>query len=819
MAEKQLPSHARVVIVGGGVMGVGLAYHLGHEGWGEDTVLLEKAELTSGSTWHAAGQITHSTSSYGLGKMVDYNIGLYSGALERETGQAVTWHGCGSFRLAYTEDEMDWLRHTLSVGRSLGFNIELVDPDFIAEKHPFYNLEGVIGALHTPDDGHVDPTNVTMAMAAGARQKGVQIFRRCRATNITQAENGEWVVETEKGTITCEHVVNAGGTYARQMGEWSGLQLPMTSMTHHYFVTEDVPEFKGLDTELPVIRDDRMVSGYIRMEQKKGLIGIYEKENSNSVWHDECPWDYENWLFDADYDRVMPWLENSLERMPIFAELGITREVHGAISHPPDGNPMVGPAGGVKNYWCCCGTQIGIGWGPGLTRELAKWMVHGSADINMREFDPRRFGQYAVKDWQVEKAHEDYKLRHEIPFPHFNRLAGRPIKPSPLYERLKEKGAVYEEVFGHERPRWFARDGVAQQDHYSFRRNEVFDMVGHECRAVRENVGIMDISAFTKVEVAGPDAEVFLDRLVANRLPKKVGGIALTHMLNRRGRIELETTVVKLDEGRYYLVCAAFFENRLVDHLNQNLTGEHADIILRSNDWAAIALNGPNTREVLGACTDAPLDNANFRWLTAQEIAVAGHKLWAFRMSYAGELGWEFHIPRDSALAVYDALWAAGEAHGITDYGSFAMNALRMEKGFKGAGELTNEVTLPEADVMRFARLDKDYLGVEATRVSAQQQAKGEMPWVCAYLEIEPDGVEDGHGGEAVIADGQVVGATASVAFGHTYGKILAFAYVRQWANTPGKEVEVVIAGHPRKAKILADPVYDPESTLPRTDA
>ena len=810
MPGNELPSQARVVIVGGGVMGVGLAYHLAHEGW-TDVVLLEKAELTSGSTWHAAGQITHSTSSFGLGKCVDYNIGLYSGALEAETGQAVTWHGCGSFRLAYTEDEMDWLRHTLSVGRSLGFNIELVGPDRVAELHPFYNLDGVLGALHTPDDGHVDPTNVTMAMAAGARQLGARIIRRCRATNITQAANGEWVVETERGTIRCEHVVNAGGTYARQMGEWSGLQLPMTSMTHHYFVTEPVPQFQDLDHELPVIRDDRKVSGYIRMEQKRGLIGIYEKENSNSVWHDHCPWDYENWLFDADYDRVMPWLEESLNRMPIFADLGIQREVHGAISHPPDGNPLIGPAPGVRNYWCCCGTQIGIGWGPGLTRELARWMVHGAADISMRDYDPRRFGAYASKDWQVTKAHEDYKLRHEIPFPHFNRLAGRPIKPSPLYDRLKAKGAVFEEVYGHERPRWFAKDGVEQRDHYSFRRNVVHDMVAAECRAVRRAVGIMDISAFTKVEVSGPDARALLDRLVANRLPQKVGGIALTHMLNRRGRIELETTVVKLAEDRYYLVCAAFFEQRLLDHLTQQRDEENVDIILRSDDWAALSLNGPRTREVLAACTEADLSNAGFKWLTAQEIDVAGHRLWAFRMSYAGELGWELHMPRDSALAVYDALWAAGAPHGIADYGSFAMNALRMEKAFKGAGELTNEVTLAEADVLRFARTDKEYLGKDRT-------LNPDLRWVCTYLEVEPDGQNDGHGGEAVLLDGKVVGSTASVAYGHTVGKILAFAYVEPQANVPGTEVQVVIAGAPRRGRILGAPAYDPQSLRPRTD-
>ncbi|MEL6608887.1 MAG: FAD-dependent oxidoreductase [Pseudomonadota bacterium] len=805
------PTQARVVIVGGGVMGVGLAYHLGHEGWGAETVLLEKAELTSGSTWHAAGQITHSTSSFGLGKCVDYNIGLYSGALEAETGQAVTWHGCGSFRLAYTEDEMDWLRHTLSVGRALGFNIELVGPDRVAELHPFYNLDGVLGALHTPDDGHVDPTNVTMSMAAGARQKGVRIIRNCRATNITQDAGGEWVVETEQGTIRCEHVVNAGGTYARQMGEWSGLQLPMTSMTHHYFVTEPVPEFADLSEELPVIRDDKKVSGYIRMEQKRGLIGIYEKENPNSVWHDHCPWEYENWLFDADYDRVMPYLEESLNRMPIFAELGIQREVHGAISHPPDGNPLIGPAPGVRNYWCCCGTQIGIGWGPGLTRELARWMVHGAADISMRDYDPRRFGSYATKDWQVVKAHEDYCLRHEIPFPHLNRLAGRPIKPSPIHDLLKAKGAVHEEVYGFERPRFFAK-GIAQEDHYSFNRTPVDDMVAAEVKAVRERVGIIDVTAFTKVRVSGDLAD--LDRLIANKVPVKDGGITLAHMLNEAGRIELETTVVRLPsaagQDSAYLVCAAFFEQRLLDHLAKHAPGLRVEAL--SDTWSALAINGPLARDVLGACTDADLSNAGFRWLSGQTIRVAGHEVLALRVSYAGELGWELHMPNAACHDVYTALWAAGTPMGIVDYGSFAMNAMRMEKGFKGAGELTNEVTLAEADVLRFARGDKDYLGRDKT-------LNEDLRWVCAYLEIEPDGVADGHGGEAVMLDGTVVGSTASVAYGPTVGKILAFAYVQPHAAVPGTALEVIIHGSARAARVLGEPAYDPQSLLPRTDA
>jgi len=812
MIQSTIPSQAKVVIVGGGIMGCGLAYHLAHAGW-MDVVLLEKAELTSGSTWHAAGQITHSTSSFGLGKCVDYNIGLYAGALEKETNHNVTWHGCGSFRLAYLEDEMDWLRHTLSVGRSLGFNIELVDTAFIKQLHPFYNLEGVLGALYTPDDGHVDPAGVTQALAAGARQLGVKIVRRCRATDIKQQASDEWLVSTELGDIRCEHVVNAGGTYARQMGEWSGLQLPMTSMTHHYFVTETVPEFAAMTTELPVVRDDRKVSGYIRMEQKSGLIGIYEKVNPNSVWEDHCPWEAENELFAPDYDRVMPWLENAMERMPVLAELGIKRDVHGAISHPPDGNPLIGPAPGVRNYWCCCGTQIGIGWGPGLTRELARWMVHGAADISMRDFDPRRFGDYANKHWQVIKSKEDYCLRHEIPFPHFNRFAGRPIKPSPLYACLKSQGAVFEEVYGHERARWFAIDGVEQCDHYSFKRNVVHDVVAAEVKAVRTCVGIMDISAFTKIEVSGASAIALLDRLVANTLPGKDGGIILTHFLNKRGRIELEATIVRFASDCYYIVCAAFFEQRLLDHLHAHIADTHVVAIRNvSYEWGALTINGPKSREVLAQCTNASLTNTDFPWLRAMQIQIAGADCWALRMSYAGELGWEIHTPRENLSRVYEALWYAGLPHGVKNYGEFAMNAMRMEKMFKGAGELPNEVTLPEADLMRFVKLDKDFIGKDKT-IKSQNSP---LPWVCVYLRIEENGVEDGHGGEAVLHSGEVVGSTASVAFGHTVGCLLAFAYVKLSAATPGTKLEVVIAGRPRAGIVLAEPIYDSKSELPR---
>ena len=808
-----LPDQARVVIIGGGIMGCGLAYHLAHEGW-TDVVLLEKAELTSGSTWHAAGQITHSTSSHALGKCVGYNIGLYSKVLEAETGQSVTWHGCGSLRLAYTDDELDWLRQTISVGRGLGFPMEIVGPERIGELHPFYNLDGVKAALHTPDDGQVDPAGAAFALAKVARQLGVTIVRRCRATNVRSLPGGDWLVETEQGAIRAEHVVNAGGTYARQIALWSGYDLPATSMTHHYLVTDRVPEFEGLERELPVVRDDRLVSGYIRMEQKSGLIGIYEKANPNTVWEDHCPWEAEHELFAPDYDRIMPWLENAMDRMPVLASLGIKREVHGAISHPPDGNPLIGPAPGLRNYWCCCGTQIGIGWGPGLTRELARWMVHGAADINMREFDPRRFGPYADQGYQVTKAKEDYLLRHEIPFPHFNRLAARPVKPSALYDDLKDAGAVFEEVFGWERPRWFAPAGVEPRDIYGFGRTALHHIVGAEVRAVRERAGIMDISAFAKVEVCGADAAAFLDRLIANRLPR-AGRIGLGHLLTEGGRIECEVAVVRLAPDRFYLVSAAFFEQRLVDLLSFARADEAVEIVNRSTVWGAIALNGPRAREILSTATPARLENAAFPWLSVQEIEVAGHPVLALRMSYAGELGWELHGDRPAILAAFRAITKAGQAHGLAHYGSFAMNAMRMEKAFKGAGELTNEVTLAEADAMRFAVLDKAFRGREATRHSAA----GPLRWICAYLEVEADGRADGNGGEAVLAGGRQVGTISSIAFGHAVGKLLAFAYLSPDHAAPGTALEVVIMGQARGARVLAAPAHDPESRLPRGQA
>ena len=477
---------------------------------------------------------------------------------------------------------------------------------------------------------------------------------------------------------------------------------------------------------------------------------------------------------------------------------------------------LLGPAPGLQNHWCCCAAQVGIAWGPGAGKYLAQWMVHGSAEINMRDFDPRRFGAFADRNYQITKAKEDYLLRHEIPFPGLNRTAGRPVKTSPLYETLKEKGAIFEEIYGWERPRWFARDGMAQEDVHSFRRASHFPAVAAECRAIRERVAVMDLSAFGKIDVSGPGAESFIDRMIANRAPRKSGGIVLSHILNRAGTIEAEVTVARLSEERFYFMFAAFSEQKVFDWLTQHLgADEQVSVENVSERFGCLVLSGPDARKVLRQVTQAPLDNAAFPWLKAREIKVAGASVRALRVSYVGELGWELHVPIAELSRVYDALWDAGREFGIENFGSYALNALRLEKGFKGASELTNEVTLPEADVMRFVKLEKgDFIGREAT----EKSLGSDLPWICVNLEIDAEDA-DPIGSETVFRNGRRVGQISSGGYGHFVQKCLAFAYVTPDCSRAGTDLEVMVLGERRPARVLAEPAYDPESERPRSDA
>lgn len=821
------PTQATIVIIGGGIMGCSLAYHLCHEGQ-TDVLLLEKGELTSGSTWHAAGQITHSVSHYALAKIAAYGTDLYP-RLEQETGQSCSWHGCGSLRVAYQEAEVDWLRYTLSVGKGLA-PMEIIHPQRIAELHPFYRLHGIRAALHTPEDGHVDPAGVTLALAKGARQLGATILRHNRACGITVQPNGEYIVHTQNGDITAHTVVNAGGTYARQIAQWVGLDLPMANLLHHYLITDRVPEFAELEPELPVVRDDHRVSGYIRMEQRCGLIGIYEKANPTTVWDDATPWEAENELFAADYEAILPWLNNALERMPILAKLGIKRAVRGAITQPPDGNMLLGPTA-LRNFWLCCGAQVGIAWGPGAGKYLAQWMVHGAADISLRSFDPRRFGAHLDDQYRIAKGKEDYLLRHEIPYPARDRPSCRPShsKTSPLYEILARKGAVYEDVFGWERPLWYAptegAHGTTPQEHIlSFRRSPLHAITGQAVAQLRRHAGIADLTAFAKMEVWGADVVAYLQRVSSNTLPQKIGSISLTYLVLANGRIEGEATLLKLGDERFYLVYAAVREMALLQWLEQQRQPRervHFDNV--SENYGVLMLAGPKSRDILGACTDTPLDNAHFRWLTARTITIAGvPQVRALRVTYTGELGWELHIPlepkglsagasaagpsatrAESAMAViYHALTATRHSDQLAHIGSAALNAMRMEKGYLSGHELTNEVTLAEAGRLRFAG-GTQFQGRAASIAPPHR-------WQLARLKLdEPPKSHpqaDPSGAESVWFQGRVVGQISSGGYGYSVGHYLAWAYLPPDLTGAGTELEVLVLGIPRHAVVIPPP-------------
>lgn len=802
----------RAIVIGGGVMGTALLYHLALQGW-TDTCLLEKGELASGSTWHAAGQITHSTSSYGLAVMTRYGTKLYA-ELETRTGQPVSWHKCGSLRLAYDRDELDWLHYTVSVGRGVGNRMQVIDPDEIRELHPFYNLEGVVGALHTPDDGHVDPASVTNAFAIGARRLGSHVRRHTRVFNTVQCDDGTWRVETAHGDLTCQVLVNAAGTYARQVGEWVGLRIPIIPMTHHYVVTEEVPEFTALGHELPVVRDDARVSGYIRMERTAGLIGIYEKADPRSVWVDGTPWEADHHLFPPDYDRIAPWLEAAFERMPILAEVGIKRAIHGAITHPPDGNMLLGPAPGLRNYWCCNGVQVGIAWGPGATRYLADWIVNGATTLNLRAFDPRRYGAFATPEYNFTKAREDYLLRHEIPYPGLNRTAGRPYKTSSIYDRMHERRAIFEEVFGWERPRWFAPEGWEQEDIHSFRRADWHKAVAEEVDAVRERVGLADLTAFAKYELVGRDAASFLDRISASRVPS-LGRIGLMYLLTHEGMVEVEMTAARLAEDHFYLVGAAVGEVRFLDWLNSQIEdGEVVSIENVSDSIGVLSIAGPRSRDLLGEVTDASLTNRDFSWLSVREIIVDRQATRAMRVSFTGELGWELHVPMDGMPQVFDALVASGERYGLGYFGSHALNSMRMEVGYKVSADMTNEVTAYEADLMRFIRIDKPgFIGRKALLANMEAPR-----WKLVYLDVETAGLDaDCLGGEGVFKEEKRVGVVTTAGFGFTTGRSLAWAYVDVDQADPANQLSVLVLGRACRATILAEPVWDPQSDRARS--
>ena len=805
-----MKSHARVVIVGGGVMGVSLLYHLALEGW-KDVVLIEKGELTSGSTWHAAGQCPSFVGSINMGRINQYGLELYP-KLEELTGEAVSWHGCGGIRLAISDDEVDWFKYVHGMSKLIGYEAHLIGPDEIKEHHPYLETHGVKLGYLTINDGHVAPADVTNAMAAGARQNGATIYRRCQVNDIKRLSDGQWKVFTENGDITCEHVVNAAGSYSDVVASWTGHITPMANVLHHYIITDPLQQLIDMEKELPVVRDPSSHC-YLREETHGVLVGPYETDRAHICWDGKPPsWDFESELLAPELDRLLPWLEKATERIPLFGEAGIKSIIPGAITHTPDAASLLGPAHGPHGYWMACGASIGIGQGGGSGKYLAQWMVHGQAEINMAELDPRRYDTWADGDYARTMAVVDYQHMYYCYRPGEQHTDCRPIRTSSCHDRLAKAGAQFQQVFGWERARWF--DATGKGEDFHFRRSNWFEPVKAECQAVRERVGLMDLSTFSKYEVSGPDALAFLDRVCANRIPKKDGGIILGHLLTEGGFIESEITVTRLAADRFYVLSAATAQLADMDALRNRLRdGEDVTISDITDDYGTLVLAGPRSRDVLSACTDEDLSNAAFRWLTGKEATVAGVAgIRLLRMNYVGELGWELHVPMADMPKVFDALMAAGEPHGIKLFGTYSMNALRMEKAYRGFGsELTFEVTMIEGDMERFIHLDKDFQGKAGTLKSLQDGARIKL----VYMEVEATD-SDCRGNEPIFSGGKIVGLTTSGGYGHAVGKSLAFGYIDPALASEGQELEIEIYSERKAARIIPQPAYDPENARPR---
>ncbi len=793
-----MQDYARVVVIGGGNMGAGVLYHLALEGW-TDCVLIEKAELTSGATWHAAGLVSRMVGGYSLGSMHDYAVDLYK-KIERETGQSVSWHGCGSLRVATSPAHMDWINHIRDAVLARGQEVHIISPDEVKRLNPLYDIEaaGVLGAVYTPDDGHVDPSGTCQAMAKGARDLGAKVIRNTRVTAVTQLPSGEWEVATDQGSITCEHVVNAGGYHARQVGAMSGLDLPITTMLHHYVVTDAVPEFAAMDFEIPVTRDDYFC-GYIRREQGSALIGLYDKQDPQSVWLDGCPWDSANELFEPNWDGITPWLENCFERMPALMNRGIKRVVNGGITYTPDGAMLLGPAPGLRNSWLACGATVGIAWGPGAGHALAQWIVHGSADLSTRAFDPRRFGIWADVAFAHARAKEDYTLRQAMPYPQHQMHEGRGIKLSGAYERAAALGATFEEAGGWERPRLYDAESL------TWRRDATFQQIAQECDAVRNRVGIGDFSAFAKFKIQGPGAEAFLNAVCANKMPAE-GRTCLTLMLNRRGTIEGEATIVRTGPESFYFVTGGPSERRVWDWLTLHcgVAMDGCTITNVTDETGILVVAGPKAREVLATCTDDDVSNAALRWMRAATITVAGIPLLAMRISFSGELAYELHAPNDRLGDLWDALWQAGEPHEIGPFGSKALDSLRIEKFYRGGHELANDASHKDVDQMRFADLTKDFVGKDAM-LAREPRSK------IALLALESEET-DALMGEAVFMGNRLVGSITSSAYGHSVGQSLAIAFLRDGARDPGTALKISLLGKTVAARVLPDAPWDPEN-------
>jgi len=801
-----LPSHARVVIIGGGAVGASTLYHLAKMGC-SDAVLLEKNELTSGSTWHAAGNCPTFSGSWNMMKLQRYSADLFA-RLADDVDYPMNYHRTGSIRIAQSDARMAEFRHVASMAGYQGMDYEVLGVNEVKDRYPFLELHDLKGGLWDPMDGDIDPAQLTQAYAKGARDLGAKVVRFCAVTGLSQLPSGEWKVESEKGTVIAEKVVNAAGYRAAEIGRMVGRDVPTVAMSHQYLVTEEIPELAALDHKVPLLRDPDD-SYYLRQEGKGLILGPYEWQ-ATPHWLDGMPDDFSFQLYPDDLDRLEWYIEQACARVPMLGSGGVQRVINGPIPYTPDGNPLVGPAPGLTNFYEACVFSFGIAQSGGAGKTMAEWIVEGEPEWDLWVIDPRRYTDFATKRYVVDKAVELYQHEYAIHFPHEERPAGRPAKVSPLYERLKAKGAVFGARGGWERAVWFAEAGAQPEADLTLaREGNWYPAVAAESRAVAEAVGILDLPGFARFEVKGAGTADWLDGLVAGALPK-VGRISLGYFCSPRGGVVTEMTLTRLGEDHFWLISAAAGEWHDEDWLRSHRPAAAAFTLENiTSRWSTLVLAGPRAREVLGQVTESDLSNGAFPWLSVQPIEVAQARGFAIRVNYVGELGWELHLPIETVAPVYDLLWQAGEAHGIRDFGMYAMDSLRLEKGYMAwKQDLASEYSPLMGALDRFVKLDKaQFVGREA--LLKEKQAGPRERFVPLLVEAKD---ADAPFCATVWKGERRVGLVTSGGYGHRIDKSIALAYVQTDLAEEGEALEVEIYGERCPARVGVSPLFDPKN-------
>ena len=805
-----LPSFARVVIIGGGVVGASGLYHLAKAGW-SDCVLLEKNELTSGSTWHAAGNCPNFSGSWSIMKMQSYSTELYR-RLGDEVDYPMNYHVTGSIRLAHSKERMQEFEHVTSMAHYQGIEFEMMSNDDMKAIYPFLETHDLEGGVWDPYDGDIDPAQLTQALAAGARQMGAKVVRFCPVTGVRR-ENNEWIVETEKGEIRCEYVVNAAGYRAHEIGRMFGRDIPCVSLAHQYLVMEESPELVGREKKLPLLRDPDS-SYYLRQEKDGLLLGPYER-NCKAHWltaDDPMPDDFSFQLYPDDLERLEWYIEDACARVPILGNAGVKSVVNGPIPYAPDGNPLLGPMPGVPNAFEACVFTFGIVQGGGAGKILAEWITEGETEWDMWSIDPRRFTGFVDEDYAVKKAIEIYSHEYAMHFPHYEWPDGREKRLSPLYETLKSKGAQFTAAAGWERAAWFARPGddTCLEACETWGRNGPwYDAVREECLAVRDAAGICDLPGFSRFNVSGEGAADWLRTLTTGVVPKP-GRIGLVYFATSGGRILTEMTLTRFSEDSFQLLTASGAEWHDGDYLKKHLPDDGSITIENvTEDWGTLVVSGPKSREILASVCDNDLSSESFPWLSHQPVAIAGGRGNLIRVSYVGELGWEVHLPNEHLKAAYELICSAGEEHGLTHFGMYAMNSLRLEKCYRSwKADLSTDYTMLAGALDRFVKLDKpDFIGKAA--LQTEKQAGSPERFVPLLVDA---GEEDAPYLATVWKDDQRIGLVTSGGYGHRIDRSIALATISTDCAVEGTSVEVEIYGKRYPAVVGSEPLYDPEN-------